>query len=502
MGFFRSIMDTFMNAGNSYWMILVAAGMAAIVGGAAWLWARHPVRWILAVLTVAILWLAFIYRGNIPGRDALDPGLPEVFMPPYFLGWVLVLSLLALYLSTHLATTWIRARRRPEAEAAAEPGKFPDLESAWEEIQIRLSRAHYDAGRQKVFLLLAPDEALAASLIRGAGLQLFAQAPVDENAPIHAYATADGLFLSCAGASSWGRGEDGAERLVELCRWIRGLNPEQPALRGMAVLYPLERATSPELLQGIGSLRNDLQTIRTELLVRCPTLAVFCSREGYAGFEEFAARIPPNVRVRRCGFSVPATQVFERAAVLKGLSWLVQWFSTWSIRLMTDDYQDTEGNARLMMFNSQLWRDLPDICHLLDASFSTHAHAEPILVRGCYFAACGPDPDRQAFTAGLVNGKASKLIADSIYTTWSKTADAIDHRYRRTALVLALAAAAITLPLWYFAILGPLWDGREQHRVAFWGAASCFVALMLAWAVGLVNQWVGGKGTAKTSGKA
>ncbi len=502
MGFLLSIINTFKNAGSSYGMMIVTAVIAALIAGVAWFWSRHPVRWILAALTVAILLLAFIYRGNIPGPDELDQGLPKAFMPPYFLGWVLVLSLLALYLSTHLVTTWLRARRGPESEAAAEPGKFPDLESAWEEIQIRLSRAHYDAGRQKVFLLLTPEEGLAASLLRCAGLQFFAQAPVDENAPIHAYATADGLFISCAGASSWGRSEEGAERLVALCRRIRALNPEQPVLRGMAVLYPLERATSPELIQGIGSLRNDLQTIRAELHLRCPTLAVFCSREGYAGFEEYAARIPSNVRIRRCGFSVPTTQVFERAAVLKGLSWLVQWFSTWSIQLMTDDYQDTEGNARLVMLNAQLWRDLPEICHLLDASFSTHARVEPILVRGCYFAACGPDSRHQAFTAGLVNGKASKLIADSIYTTWSETADAIDRRYRRIALALAVATAAITLPLWYFAILRPLWEGRGQHLAPFWGAASCLAALTLAWAAGLVNQWLDGKRTASPTGKS
>src|SRR5262249_54512382 len=150
--------------------------------------------------------------------------------------------------------------------------------------------------RQKVFLLLAAEESLAAAMIRSAGLQFFAQAPVDENAPIHAYATADGLFISCAGASSWGRGgAEGTDRLVDLCRKILSLTPEQPVLRGVAVLYPMELAASPELLQGVAALRNDLQTIRAELNVRCPTLAVFCLRGPYAGFDEFVARIPPNV---------------------------------------------------------------------------------------------------------------------------------------------------------------------------------------------------------------
>ncbi len=490
----QNILTTFSGFFLNLPMIAVAAIITAITAGIAWFWTKHPVRWVLAIVTVLSIALAVWFGPKVPD---LDPDLPVAFLKPRFMIWVLVLTLTTLYLSVHLIGVLIQTRRGVDPDGSGEPPRFPDLESAWDEITIRLSHAQYDAGRQKVFLLLPTDESVAAAFIRSAGLQFFAQAPVDENAPIHAYATADGLFMSCAGASAWGRGDDeGNARLVELCRKIFALNPEQPVLRGLAVLYPMERAASADLLQKVGALRNDLQTIRAELNVRCPTFAVFCLHEPYAGFDEFAARIPTNVRVRRCGFSVPLAQPFDHAAAQKGLSWLVQWFYTWSIKLMTDEYHQTAGNSNLVFMNAQLWRDLPALCHLIEVSFSTHARAEPILVRGCYFVACGPEPSSHAFAAGLINGKASKLITDAPYTSWSHGADAIDRRYRLAALGLGLCIAAIVLPIWILDTMVRLKSLQPTGPILGW---SCLGALAVIWAGGLLYEWFGRKNVAKSS---
>ena len=228
-------------------------------------------------------------------------------------------------------------------------------------------------------------------------------------------------------------------------------------------------------------MRNDLQTIRAELNVRCPTLAVFCLRESYAGFDEFAARIPHNVRVGSAASRSRRPAVRSRAA-LKGLGWLVQWFSMWSLKLMTDEYHHTQGTANLVTMKPQLWRDLPALCHLIEVSFSTHARAEPILVRGCYFVACGPDPEGHAFAAGLINGKASKIIADP-------TLHFLVPRCRRDRPPLSPGGpgtgpgtAAIALPIWFYAIMprlgnsGSGWAGWAGPRWASWawsGSPGC-----------------------------
>jgi hypothetical protein len=474
----------------------IAAVLTAITAAIGWFCSKHLVKWVLAVVTVGVVVLVLLYYGGLR-EDEFDSGLPSIFMPPMFAVWLIVLTLAAIYFSVHFVSVLLRVFSGRVSTSSSEGAAFPDLESAWDEIQIRLSHAQYDAGHQKVFLLLTTEESIAASFIQSAGLQFFAVAPVDQNAPIHAYATADALFISCAGASSWGRaGDEGPARLVNLCGKIRELNREQPVLRGMAVLYPMEKAASTELLQSVGALRNDLQTIRAELNVRCPTVAVFCRHEPYTGFDDFAMRIPSNVRSRRAGFSVPVAQPFDRPAGQKGLGWLVQWFSMWSLKLMCDNYHETEGNKRLVLMNARLWHDLPAIRHLLEVSFSAHARAEAVLVRGVYFASCGADRDTHAFVAGLINGQGSKIIADGAYTSWSRGADAVDRRYRLASLGLGLAAGAIALPIWFWEVIGRLSSDAGPDQKSHWlpgVAVACLGVLALIWIAGLIYHWSGSK---------
>ena len=421
-------------------MTLVVFGIVGgITGAAALMWAKHPVRWILALLTVAVIILAV--RIDVP---LIDQKLPAAFREPYFKLWILILGLASLYTLVHLIDLLIKTRRKPNPESAGTPPRFGDLEGAWDEILMRLGNASYDIGQQKLFLLLSTDEMLPAAMIQASGVSMFASAPSGPDAPIHAYATADGLFISCAGASSWGRKDaEGTARLEDLCQKIRGLNPDQPILRGVAVLYPMDTATSAEALGQTGPLRNDLQTISATLKVRSPTLAVLCLHESRSGFNEFARRMPEGLRHNRCGFSVPVSLPFNKGVAQRGLNWFAQWFQSWSLNLMVQDFLNKEGNGKLVEMNAQMRRDLPGLRDLIDSAFSTHARAEPILVRGCYFIACGPEPENHAFVAGLLRGPRSKMIADAGFTGWSRGADEIEHRYRLVSLGLSLGAAAI-----------------------------------------------------------
>jgi hypothetical protein len=464
-------------------LMIIYGITGAIAAGIAVMWSKHAIRWILALVTVGLV-LVVVWNWERIQDVQLDDKLPSAFMPPYFQIWVLVLTLAAIYASFDLVSTWVRARRRSQPQESDEAPKFPDLESAWEEIQNRLSQARYDTGHQKVFLIMAPDESLAAAWMQTAGHELFAQAPVAAEAPIHAYATSHGLFLSCAGASAWGRADDeGSGRLENLCRKILALNPELPVLRGAAVLYPFAKAGSPELLQKVGGLRNDLQIVRTELKVRSPTIAVLCLHESYSGFNEFAARMPAELRLNRSGFSVPLSHSLDRAATVHGLKWLAQWFFSWSLNLMKEDFQNKDGNSKLVAMNAQFWRDLERLSNLIEASFSTHARAEPILARGCYFAACGPEPESHAFVAGLIKGESSKMVADARHTRWSLGADLVDRRYRMAALGLGLATAATAVPIWYYAIIPRLASPGVGRPWLGWLG---LIFLVVMWLVGLL----------------
>lgn len=476
-------------------VMLVAFGvLAAITAGLAYMFTAHPVRWVLAL--VAIAWVVLVALFDFGGLD-LDPGLPPEFLH-WLRPWATALGLAVLGLGYHLGATFWGARGKADVPEADSPAA--DLDAALAEIDVRLSQARYDAGAQPVFLILSRDEALAADFVRASGMSLFAVGPAAADAPVHAYASADGLFVSCAGASSWGRPEDGAGRLERLVAWVAGLNPEEPPLRGIAVLTPMEEATSPQALKEIGGLRNDLQAIQAGLKVRCPAIAVLCLRDGRSGFGEFAARMQASLRNNRCGFSTPASRPFDQAAADRGLRWFARWLQSWSLSLLAEDYPAREGNARLVELNAAMRRDLPALRTFVETAFSTHARAQPVMVRGCYVALCGPAPEDRAFVPGLVKGPKSKMIADAPLTTWGREAARADASYRRTSIALAVAALGLATPLWLLVIAprlrvtGPCVGGSLG-----WVAWAGLVALAATWALVLLTPRLLRRGAAASA---
>jgi IcmF-related N-terminal domain len=475
--------------------MVVFGVVAALTAGAAFMWSKHPVRWILVLLTIGLLYLLFIKFD--PDGLSLDPQLPGEFYW-WLRAWLLVLGLIVLYAVPHLISV-LYWNRRGRAGSDASESRFPDLESAWDEVVNRLSQARYDVANQNVFLLLSTDESLAAGLVKSSGMNLFVAAPTATDAPIHAYASADGLFLSCAGASAWGRQDgEGTQRLELLCRKIVDLSPEQPTLRGIAVLFPTEKATAPETLKQIGPLRNDLQTIQSELKVRCPVIAVFCTQEAGSGFHEFAARMPASLRNNRCGFSTPTVLTFDHGVADRGLRWYAQWLQSWSLNLMVQDYLATEGNSKLVEMNAEMRRDIAPLCTLVETAFSTHARSQPVMVRGCYFATIGPGPDDHAFVGGLARGARGKMIGDAPLTSWAQEAGVLDRRYKLTALAIGLAAAAVALPIWLLSILPRLKTPTSGMPNGMgWLGWTGLGLLALVWVVGLSYLRLRGRSATK-----
>ena len=54
-------------------MMVVFGVVAAITAGAAFMWSKHPVRWILALLTIGLVYLLITFD---PDGLGLDPQLP------------------------------------------------------------------------------------------------------------------------------------------------------------------------------------------------------------------------------------------------------------------------------------------------------------------------------------------------------------------------------------------------------------------------------------------
>lgn len=442
---------------SQYGLILGLVGaFVAILAGWLALGRRHT-RWIWVGLgLLGTVGLVLLYEFVLPRAfPEVDPGLP--IFGRHIWTWMLAFTAGAIAAGFEI----VRLRRRRGVARSAPEGRFPDLDAAWEAIGLKLAQARIELAEQRVYLLLALDEESAASQVRAAGLQPFAQGP-DGPSPIHAFALAEGILLSCAGASGLGgSASEGPARLEDLCHKLRAANPDAPMLGGVVLLLPADWATEAESARRAAVVRDDLQVIRHALKVRPPVFAIVPQMERVVGLREFVARLAEPMRQSRCGFAVPGSQTFSGDLVQRGLAWLTGWFETWTLRQMADDPLNQPGNGRLFCLVDEVRRRRPRWRAVVEAALSTHRDAEPVHFRGLYCTATGPGPDERAFSAGLFRGARSRVLADHVMAAWSDEAVAEDRVYRRIALGVGSIGGALVLLAWMFIIrLYPLgWIG-------------------------------------------
>lgn len=125
----QAVFEAFKTNVVQLWTMIIFGIIGGIAAASALIWSKHPLRWILAICTVGVVLLVVFFATRVTADD-LDERLPQAFMPPVkFPIWILMLSLVALYASAHLVSTYLRARRGVGSEASGELAKFPDLES-------------------------------------------------------------------------------------------------------------------------------------------------------------------------------------------------------------------------------------------------------------------------------------------------------------------------------------------------------------------------------------
>jgi type VI secretion system protein ImpL len=421
---------------------------------------RLPWRWfgwiaLAAAAAAAIVWLPRRY----PPQDILNPALPALFLRPFW-AWVFVLALGALFSAVALVRRIRAARAAPEGAAPESDDRDPEVDAALKEIQFRLEQAQIDLGRQHVYVLLAPDEEWSEALIRSAGLQVFARAP-EGPAPIHAYATAEGVLLSVTGASAFGtRDAQGSDHLEDLCRQLLARDPERPPLRGIAVLFPISWSARPESVKWAAVVRDDVRAVQRAMKVRCPVFALHVEMETVPGFLEFIDRMPRDFRSSRVGFSVPVSTPFSGDLINRGLTWMAGWFQGWILNRMSENPLEQTANNELASLANEVRRFRKRLRAVMEAAFSTPPGAESVAFQGCYFAATGSGPGEQAFAAGLLVGARSRVIAAHLATEWTAEARDDDWRYKQVAIGVGISGLFLTLLSWLYIIdvtQNPLW---------------------------------------------
>src|SRR5262245_14259531 len=153
------------------------------------------VRWVLHLLVLAVVLVvlfllnkAFKIDGLIPQPRALAPfWLPILFLLLYLLGWV---------------SWWLWKLLLPEEVVSS----FPDIDAAWDEAVRLLAQQGLQLTELPLFLVLGRPDGPEEPLFQAAQLGLVVkQAPADERAPVHVYASREAAYVSCAGASLLGR---------------------------------------------------------------------------------------------------------------------------------------------------------------------------------------------------------------------------------------------------------------------------------------------------------
>jgi hypothetical protein len=152
-------------------------------------------RRFLHVLLVVVILVGLGILNRVMDWDKLVPApwpLPQIWLPLLFL-LVYILSWLG---------WWLWKLLEPVEEASV----FPDIDEAWAEAMTALEQGNIDITEVPLFLVVGKTAAPEEAMFAAAQLNLTVkQSPRRADAPLHAYANRDGLYVTCPGACLSGR---------------------------------------------------------------------------------------------------------------------------------------------------------------------------------------------------------------------------------------------------------------------------------------------------------
>jgi hypothetical protein len=155
-------------------------------------WAIHLL--LLALVLVGLYWLngfaevkTLLGAAPTVGRIRLhDYYLPLLFLAVYLLAWL---------------ARWLRRLLMEE-----ETSDYPDIDEAWDEAVDALGQAGIALSEAPLFLILGQPAGGEEALFGASQLPLLVkQVPRRPAAPLHVSANAEGIYVTCAGASLLGR---------------------------------------------------------------------------------------------------------------------------------------------------------------------------------------------------------------------------------------------------------------------------------------------------------
>lgn len=244
-------------------------------------------------------------------------------------------------------------------------------------------------------------------------------------------------------------------RLEAVCSKLRLHRQPVCPVNGMLVLLPFDllQASRADIEEVERALAGDLSTARRELQLRCPVTALVVAMEQEKGFCEL---------IRRLGRDHAAKQRFgqrfdiRREATVEELrkfsSYACGVFEDWVYTLFRDEkVLSHPGNPSLYNLLCKVRRSFQArLSDVLSKGFGydPNSDSEPLYFSGCYFAATGSQPERQAFVSGVL----AKLREEQEELEWTDEALVDDSRRGLIAIIgwVAVVLLAIALGLLMF----------------------------------------------------
>jgi hypothetical protein len=168
------------------WPVAKLSGMKSV---------RQVVRWSLHFLilgaTLGLLWyINYAWELDkalrVPVATLRHAWLPLLFLLSYFTAW---------------CTWWLWRLVMAEDR----PSDFPDIDAAWHEAVAALEKANINLTQLPLFLVVGRPAETEAAFFSATQLPFtHPQIPRDPNAPLHVQVAAEGIFVTCPGASLLG----------------------------------------------------------------------------------------------------------------------------------------------------------------------------------------------------------------------------------------------------------------------------------------------------------
>jgi type VI protein secretion system component VasK len=227
-----------------------------------------------------------------------------------------------------------------------------------------------------------------------------------------------------------------SERFDYICALLQRARSTLCPLNGVVTVLPFAALQDIMIAEEMPDcIRRDLRSIRQTAMLCCPVTVVISGMETAAGFSELVRRVgTPRAKNSRFGkgFHVRNTPDGENLEALAAEACGA--FEDWVYTLFREeDGLNKPGNGKLYSLLCTIRGQLRQrLRNLLLRGFSADpsdggADGAPELFSGCYFAATGDTPDRQAFVRSILD-KVAQLEEE---IEWTDEALEEDERYRR-----------------------------------------------------------------------